>query len=83
VLGVLLTCCVTLAVAAACTAQKIGACAALVCGTDAHTHSSLPEEGCQVCHYPFGWHFPSAADSSFYTKIIDWVFLVRKMRLCC
>ena len=83
VLGLLQPCCVTLTAAATCTAQKIRACAALASWDWCTNILFTALTGLSDMSLSIWLMFPSAADSSFYTKIIEWVFLVRKTRLFC
>lgn len=81
VLGVLQTCCVTLTAAATCTVQKIRVRAALTSWDWCTNILFTALTGFSDMSLSIWLIFPSAADSSFYTKIKEWVFLVRKMRL--
>lgn len=68
---------------ATCAAQKVPACAALSLWDWCMNIPFTALTGLSDTPLPIWLIFPSAADGRFYTKITEWVFLVRKMRLFC
>lgn len=68
---------------ATCAAQKVQACAALSLWDWCMNIPFTALTGLSDMSLSIWLIFPSAADSRFYTKITEWVFLVRKTRLFC